>query len=137
MDLKQLLVYVLVDRPRDFLHFVEALERTTPHQYKMLRDPQDLYQRLRVGSLRPRLVIIEDGHPYSTDWVGADIYRRFPKVTGLRPTPVIVLTTNQRSPREGYDSYLDELRRLGLRDIFTLPISDRAELIAALNRATR
>lgn len=137
MDPKQLLVYVLVYRPRDFFSFVESLERTTPHQYKVLNDPRALYRRLRLGSLRPRLVIIDDGHPHSTNWVGADIYRGFPEVTGMRPTRAIILTTNQRPPREGYASYLDELRRLGLKDIFTLPISDRTSLIAALNRATR
>ncbi|MBI5467194.1 MAG: hypothetical protein HY975_03195 [Candidatus Kerfeldbacteria bacterium] len=136
METHRPLVYLVVDDAKYFQALIDALERCTPYEYKILPHFDLLFNRLRLGSTRPRVIILDDGHPFSRTWVGADIYRKLRAEFGPDTPPVIVTTTNIRQARDGFGEYTDELRSLGLTDIFIAPNINPRELAATITQRT-
>jgi len=109
---ESLLVYVVSPQAHSLQSTIEALRLATTHEYVVLHTPSELYLRLRRGSIRPRLILLDDGPPTSKAWVGAHICR-FIKSNFEDSPPIIVLTTDQRRHVPGYGQYRGQLTRAG------------------------
>lgn len=110
---KRLLVYALQrDKGTEFI--LENLRETTPHEYLVVSDIHDLARRLNRGSVRPRVIVIDDGHPCFDSNSGERLVINLRKITTDPTPPIIVATTGIRPQSKDGGDYFTALRRLGV-----------------------
>jgi hypothetical protein len=79
-----------------------------------VKDIQDLARRLNRGSVRPRVIIINDGHPSFDANSGEHLVITLRKITTQPTPPIIVVTTGIRPQSKDGGDYLTALQRLGV-----------------------
>lgn len=93
-----------------------------------------LFERLdRVHPL-PQLIVLDDGPPTSTDWVGAEIVERLKSEPRTQNIPVIIITTGYRDPLEGAHAYQHRLEELGVATVLPIPF-DFDDMAHAISEA--
>lgn len=125
-------VFWVTDHPHEQEQALNFL-RDEGHFNSLMIDHLDgLFDRLERAVPLPDLIVLDDGPPSSTDWVGADIVERLKGQPTTRSIPIVIITTGYRDPLEGAHAYQCRLEELGVAAIMPIPFDfdEMAQIIS-------